>query len=354
MVTRNDGIIESKVNTPLNHQKLRFNPEGYVIIWVDSDIASTSECVQLQNDLSQITDSSYIFHNIDACKVFIADTNIEMTIFIVISKLFANDLLLHVFNISQVESIFILCQEGTTYTLEDKYSQKLSKVFDNKHTLLNQLDRAIKQHSFQWNVPLVEQSFAETLQVQSLTDEKRSNQVLFTLLTYLPYDDNEMIEMITKCRSLFRRNKGILETMNKFEQEYSSEMAINWYSKNNFLHRVVNQAFRTRNIDIIKCFRPFLVDLNTQLNDLYIRKVFSMFNHEKFLQYLNTTATTQKKDLRSLPMDLVAYFDSRKSEFPSDPLIVYRGQYLRTSEINTLCSYNSRCRSHHVFCFTEE
>ncbi|CAF1112665.1 unnamed protein product [Rotaria sordida] len=63
-------------------------------------------------------------------------------------------------------------------------------------------------------------------------------------------------------------NSSILEQVRKFEHEYSSLAAIDWYTKDSFVYRILNKAFRSFNFEILFLFRFFIADLYQQLSSL--------------------------------------------------------------------------------------
>ncbi len=62
--------------------------------------------------------------------------------------------------------------------------------------------------------------------------------------------------------------------ISEFDQYYQSTNAIFWYTRNYFLFRLLNQAFRTEDIDNIFKFRFFIVDLYQQLLNLHSSQRF--------------------------------------------------------------------------------
>ncbi|CAF1568544.1 unnamed protein product [Didymodactylos carnosus] len=54
-----------------------------------------------------------------------------------------------------------------------------------------------------------------------------------------------------------------------FDKNYDSKEAILWYTRDSFLCKLLNKAFRTENIDIIFKFRFFIIDLHYQLSRLH-------------------------------------------------------------------------------------
>ena len=86
----------------------------------------------------------------------------------------------------------------------------------------------------------------------------------------LPPTSKSRKEMSDECRTHYADNLAQLRMIDEFYNEYSRNLAINWYTKDCFfLYRLLNKAFRTQNIDIIFSYHYFLSDLTKELTRLY-------------------------------------------------------------------------------------
>ncbi|CAF1063106.1 unnamed protein product [Rotaria sordida] len=63
--------------------------------------------------------------------------------------------------------------------------------------------------------------------------------------------------------------------IDQFEESYRSDSAIRWYTKDSLLYRLLNEALRHENIDMIIDFRYFIVDLYEELTKSYLDYVRS-------------------------------------------------------------------------------
>ncbi|CAF1305163.1 unnamed protein product [Didymodactylos carnosus] len=75
--------------------------------------------------------------------------------------------------------------------------------------------------------------------------------------------------MLNECRLYYKDDVTEQQKIDDFETNYSAKNAIRWYTRDCFVYRLLNKAFRTQNIEIIFKFRFFLTDLYNQLNELY-------------------------------------------------------------------------------------
>ncbi len=56
-----------------------------------------------------------------------------------------------------------------------------------------------------------------------------------------------------------------MNAVREFEEKYSSERALWWYTKESFFYKTLNAALRTQNIHMIFLFRQFISDIHHQL-----------------------------------------------------------------------------------------
>jgi tetratricopeptide (TPR) repeat protein len=80
---------------------------------------------------------------------------------------------------------------------------------------------------------------------------------------------DEKAEMIAECRKYYAsdtiENAKILE----FENSFTPNDAIQWYTRDSFLYRLFNKALRTQDVPFIYKFRFFLKNLYNQLAQVY-------------------------------------------------------------------------------------
>ena len=67
-------------------------------------------------------------------------------------------------------------------------------------------------------------------------------------------DDREIAkkDFLSNCRSMYGDNSVQLQTIDRFAEEYQNfEQAIDWYTRDSFVYRLINQAVRSQNPDTI-------------------------------------------------------------------------------------------------------
>ncbi|CAF3923759.1 unnamed protein product [Adineta steineri] len=85
------------------------------------------------------------------------------------------------------------------------------------------------------------------------------------LLIHVKPISTSQATFVTQCKEYYKDNATILQQINDFEEWYEPDMAIFWYTRDNFLYRLLNKAFRQKNRDLIWLMHFFIVDLYEQL-----------------------------------------------------------------------------------------
>lgn len=78
----------------------------------------------------------------------------------------------------------------------------------------------------------------------------------------LPSDKNELILRIQKE---YQGNAHGLTILREFQENYSCDRALWWYTRASFLYRILNKALRLQDIELLFLFRFFIRDIQLQI-----------------------------------------------------------------------------------------
>lgn len=95
-----------------------------------------------------------------------------------------------------------------------------------------------------------------------------SNSLIY-ILCKMKYDESAQKEFINLSRKQYTNDQTELEKILDFENKYSSENAIWWYTKDMFVYRLLNKALRSEKFDVIFQFRSLIADIHEQLHDMH-------------------------------------------------------------------------------------
>ncbi|CAF4291026.1 unnamed protein product, partial [Adineta steineri] len=91
-------------------------------------------------------------------------------------------------------------------------------------------------------------------------------------------------ELAACCREAFAGNSVELQIIDKFEHDYDPKNAIWWYTRECFTYKMLNQALRIMDADIIINMGFFLRDVHQQIQQLYEQQV-SSYGRKSFIVY---------------------------------------------------------------------
>jgi tetratricopeptide (TPR) repeat protein len=84
-----------------------------------------------------------------------------------------------------------------------------------------------------------------------------------------PYVAN--MTLLKTCREYYSGNKTELHNISNFADSYDEVKAIVWYTKDSFVHKLLNKALRTHDHEKLLAFRPYIKDLRRQLFETHER-----------------------------------------------------------------------------------
>ena len=145
-------------------------------------------------------------------------------------------------------------------------------------------------------IPHVDQIF-----IRHLSRENKqfiAFQLLLDMILRLEPTEYAKREILEFSRSKYQNDPTKLRKIDDFEENYRSEDAAKWYTKDSFLYRLLNESLRIETIDHIVKMRYYIHDLHNQLAQL----------QPSFIQSLNGQTN----------------------------LTLYRGQTMKVSQLNEI------------------
>jgi tetratricopeptide (TPR) repeat protein len=87
----------------------------------------------------------------------------------------------------------------------------------------------------------------------------------------------DLNELMSICRDAYQGNEEQLSLVREFKNEYSSDQAVEWYTRDSFVYRMLNKALRVQNIHLIFLFRFLIRDLKKQLEKNQCRSRLTVY-----------------------------------------------------------------------------
>ncbi|CAF4167778.1 unnamed protein product [Adineta steineri] len=171
-----------------------------------------------------------------------------------------------VHDISQVDSIFIFCHNKEWHNQWAKEWPKIKGVFTDITSICEALKPAV--HQCEQNTTSI--SFvASNKKLDQLDPPFMYTQILKEILLTINFKDKHIKEFITYCREVYEDDENELKNVNQLQATYKNNIPIWWYTWDAFLYRMLNQALRTMDADLIVRMGFFIKDLHYDIKRLH-------------------------------------------------------------------------------------
>ena len=225
-----------------------------------------------QHFLSKTINFSHTFESIETCLSYLHMLKDSDRIYFVMASTTYIDLIPRILQCSQILWLYLLTDAKTDPSLIRE--ARLRGTFYAVKDLLGQLHKDIRffyrslsatWNVFDWPVDQYSLSKLDTDNASFVWHQLLLDTIL--KLTARDYNDAKR-EFLAECRHVYRGDDIEMERINRFERDYISSDAIQWYSDDGFVFRLLNQALRTQNIDIIYKCRFMFREIRKQLQDV--------------------------------------------------------------------------------------
>ncbi|CAF1360620.1 unnamed protein product [Adineta steineri] len=237
------------------------NKEDIQLIWLDGNMNDSDDYLLTQSMLIQLNPAVRFYSHFDRCLDFIKSIKDEQ-IFLIISGAFAQQILLQSHRYRSLVAIFIFCSNHQHYKpLMQKYN-KIIGIFTKQHDLLESIKEKmslVEKQTLTFSLFNQKQK-----SLKDLSQESASfllHQMLIYVLKQMSQDEQSKKQMLNMCRDYYKQNKKELKKIEEFQNTYTHDKAIEWYTDECFLYKLLNKALRTEDIELLFTFRFFIIDL---------------------------------------------------------------------------------------------
>lgn len=244
------------------------NLEDVTLIWCDPDIDHSSDSRHTRRLLRELHNYVQFYTNPQLCLDYIRSIKDERIILIV-SHFFEKQILPEVYLFPVVSSIFLLCTNdpyNVSTSIPDEYHEMV-QIFTDRQALTQSIQSRIHlvtKQTTEFSL-FYGQKQKSTRNLSKQSASFLGFQILFNILKKLPRTDQALLDMIDRSCDYYRLNKTELRRIEQFRMTYTMEKAIEWYTTNSFVYRIVNKVLRTEDIELLHIFRVYIVDLCMQL-----------------------------------------------------------------------------------------
>ncbi|CAF3931252.1 unnamed protein product [Adineta steineri] len=214
-----------------------------------------------QSMLIELNPAVQFYYDFDRCLDLIKSIKHEQ-IFLIVSDAFAQRMLLQSHHYRSLITIFIFCSNYRRYKPLLKEYNKIIGIFTKQHDLLESIKEKMNLVEKQTlTFSLFDQ---KQKSLKDLSQESASfilHQMLIYVLKQMSQDKLSKKQMLDMCRDYYKNNKQQLKKIEEFQNTYTREKAIEWYTHDCFLYKLLNKALRTEDIELLFTFRFFIIDL---------------------------------------------------------------------------------------------
>ena len=236
------------------------NRHDVSIKWLDTKLDPNDQRTQLL--LSQLSDQVELFNEIYHCETHLR--NNEETVLLILSGKCAEQCLRSLHLLSCVDSIIIFCATPAKYQhfLTNTYNKILACTADVSELIQcvhNWIDFKCQIHFYVWN-----REHDISQHVTRQTAFFLANFLLPQTLECQAYGKRKQ-EMLQICYQYYAQRPKEHEYLREFELTYTSTEAIRWYTRESFVHKIVNRALRSFDHVKLRATAFYIHDLRKQL-----------------------------------------------------------------------------------------
>ncbi|CAF1426285.1 unnamed protein product [Adineta steineri] len=260
--------------------------QSYLLIWVDANIDQADK--DCQDTLAQLTN---VINDVSLCTepnqcIEVLNKVDNERAFVITSGSLGQHLVPEIHSMPQLDAIYIFCGNKSRH---EEWVQKWTKI-KGVHTNIKDICQALQVAVKQCDQDTIAISFlavnemASTENLNQLEPTFMYTQLFKEILLDMEYDRRAIKDLVACCRQVFTGNTTELQIINEFEREYRPQQAIWWYTRECFTYKMLNQALRLMDADIIINMGFFLRDVHRQIQQLHEKQV-STYGGNPFIVY---------------------------------------------------------------------
>jgi tetratricopeptide (TPR) repeat protein len=257
-----------------------------LLIWLDVNINQLDK--DCQNTLAQLrsfVNDVNIFTEPDKCIDFLTEIK-DMKVFLIVTGTLAQQIIPLIHDVPQLDTIYIFCRNKSQH---EKWSKNWAKI-NGVYTEIAPICESLQQTVVQCNRDSIALSFlpmgeeACSQNVNQLEGSFMYTQLFKEILVDMKHHSQAIKDFAVFCRKLHHGNASQLKIIHEFEDDYSPQLSIRWYTRECFTYPMLNRALCTLESETIINMGFFIHDLHRQLEQLQTEETHS-YQGEAFIVY---------------------------------------------------------------------
>ncbi|CAF0947859.1 unnamed protein product [Adineta steineri] len=258
--------------------------EIFCLLWLDAS-SSTKEGRDTEPKLRSIINHLKKFQDAAQCQKYIHERSTKERVVMIVSGRLGREIVPSIHQLRQVISIYVYCMDKAG---NEKWARNYKKIKAVVTDLDELVSRIKADHKIQKMVeePLSINIFTAGGGAGSSTTGLNGkfvfSQVLTDLLIQLQCTEDDKKELIDLCKKQYKGNNYELSNIRDFQEEYSSDKVLWWYTRESFFYKTLNAVLRRTPADIhtIFLFRKYIADIQNQLKSHQTKKRLRVYRSQ--------------------------------------------------------------------------
>ncbi|CAF4012957.1 unnamed protein product [Adineta steineri] len=238
--------------------------EIFSLIWLDANV-NVKDTRDTEVKLRSIINRIKKFQDIKQCQQYIEQTSQKDRLILVVNGRLGREIVPYIHQLRQVISIYVYCMDTNS---NEQWAYKFSKI----KSVVIDLDELVSQIKTDHKI---QKKIEEPLAINIFTTNVGADCLL--RLKSTETDKNELINIY---QNEYVGNHTELSNLREFQQDYSPNKVLWWYTKETFFYKTLNAALRTQNIHMIFLFRAFIYDIYRQLQESQSKRPLQVYRSQ--------------------------------------------------------------------------
>ncbi|UJR12819.1 hypothetical protein I4U23_016993 [Adineta vaga] len=307
-----DGESISDISVESELIEVEENLEYYTLIWCGKSVNSTEENRRTKVEFRKIINFLKTFETNEECRTYI-ERSVDEKIVLIISGNLGQDLVPEIHYLEQIVAVYIYCENIKDHIEWSATYGKVKAVVLTTNDLVQRIMEDQKRRNNvreeEVSISIVKPSFAS---LQTTHQSIKINFLFFLsyidVLSRMDLDSREAMynDFVSFCEDYYTNNRPDLGTLNDFQHNYSPSDAVQWYTRDTFIYRILNKALRTEDITVLYKLRFYIVDLHRQLMQLQMTQA----NLQKSTLHVYRGAQISVKELEAMKTNTLICMNS--------------------------------------------
>ncbi|CAF2095766.1 unnamed protein product [Rotaria magnacalcarata] len=239
--------------------------EVFPIVWLDTQVNRDHNNLAAQKQLRELDKNLLTFDNEEKCHKHIVSTSAEDRIVFIVSGQQGRIIVPKIHQLPQIILICVYCMNATENKVWAKPFDKVKTVAEKFADIITCI-KSVQQNITLGAATSTNSNINVYTHYCTAIDNPFDNPLSF-LECFLRIKSNQsdITECIAYCRNKYKRNQHELDLIQEFQQSYTSERAIWWYTRQSFVFRILSNILRKEKSYLIYKFRFLLHDIYQQL-----------------------------------------------------------------------------------------